>query len=171
MKQTSTQTARLKELAATTQANTDAHEAAPEPGDPGAQPSTHFHVPANANCYAVADLVVAARDERQARRKAQQILDRTRFQVTANTRVGAKVFTSLMQENVDLQILEVQDQNTDLPPVEEDAVRARVEAEMGRLLPLAMESLVIKEEGPAANRQNIRSGMCDEMAHDLFIHF
>ena len=125
---------------------------------------SQFHVQANANCYAVADLVVTAKDERQARKKAQQIFDRTSFQVAGNTRTGAKVFVDLMPENVEIEILEVEDHEGELAPVEEPAVRSRVEAEIGRLILLEMESMEIND----ANKENIRAGMCNAMVHDLF---
>src|SRR4051794_13611070 len=121
MKNTSTQTARLDEIS--------------KPALPGPNPGvTHYHVQANANCYAVADLVVAAKDERQAKRKAQRIFDKTSLQVTGNTPPGRRCSPASAQENVEIDILQIQDHDSELPPVENDALRARTEVEMGRLL-------------------------------------
>ena len=162
----------FNDVALTSQANTDVSQAMPTSGEPGAPETnsdvTYFHVQANANCYAVADLVVTAKDERQAKRKAQQILECTRFQVTGHTRLGAKVFASLMQENVEVEILEIQDHDSELPPVEEDAVRARTEAKMGRRLLLEMERLEINKDGLDVSRENIRAGLGHGMAATLF---
>jgi hypothetical protein len=67
---------------------------------------TGFHVLANANCWAVAEVVVAAMDENDAEKKAQQVLNSARFSVMADAPNGANVVTDLMQENVDIEMLE-----------------------------------------------------------------
>lgn len=146
----------------------DTSNQAPSPEQPSIPGGQFYHIQADTNCFAVADLVVVAMDEDQARRKAEQVFDLTRFQVTANTRIGARVYVSLQPENVEIHVLGVQNYDREMPPADEDAIRARVEAEMGRLVLLEMESLDTSDNNPQVDRARIQTGLRHRITAGFF---
>ncbi len=125
-----------------------------------------FHVEANVNCYAVAEFLVATLNETQASEEAEEILERTRFRVTAEPVGDARIFVSVMPENVEPEILKVEEHEGAALPAQTEAIRDYLEAEIGRRVLLSIEKVAGK--GIPKDRESIRAGVCAALEDDLF---
>ena len=119
-----------------------------------------FRFQANVNLHAVAEFIVEAADQEEAKASAEKILDAAYFNITRDLNGGLDFYVPVRPECVEIQVLEVEKSSGSLPPNTE-GLRAAVQAVIGQSVLAEMECRQIPEKGLAKNRDNILAAFDD----------
>jgi hypothetical protein len=92
-----------------------------------------FVVELNVNLYATATILISAADEVAAKQLAHESLEQAIFSVVAENVANSQIFPSLLQENVETEILQVYETD-DSFAADSDALRTQIEMHLGRRL-------------------------------------